>query len=453
MPLPPQIGFNPAVVERLCHESKNFNEHQKYSVLLYDEMKIKDDLVWNKHSGELIGYVNLGDPDVNFATLEKLDDIATHMLSFMVRGLCSNLKFSIGYFATRTLMSSQLFVLFWQAVSILEITCNLYIVAATGDGASINRRFINMHAGLSHNLTSDVVYRTKNLFAFESRYIYFFSDAPHLVKTSRNCLRNSGSGSCSRFMWNNDHMLWSHISALYYADLENGLHLLPKLTDAHINLNSFSVMRVDLATQVLSGTVAAVLKSFGPSDAKATALFCEMMDKFFDCFNCRNFNEEKKKRKPFLMPYTDKLDFRFDWLQNEFLAYFEDWKAKINVRPGPYTSNDRARMFISSQTYNGIKISVYSLVEVTQYLLNTGMDFVLSNKFCQDPLEEYFGKQRSMGRCSDNPTVERFGYNSNKVRINRSNQAIQGNTRGQNFHKVQRWHEVEDDPLPMKKKK
>ena len=49
----------------------------------------------------------------------------------------------------------------------------------------------------------DVIYRTKNRFATDChRYIYFFSDAPHLMKTARNCLWKSGSDKSSRFMWN-----------------------------------------------------------------------------------------------------------------------------------------------------------------------------------------------------------------------------------------------------------
>ena len=49
---------------------------------------------------------------------------------------------------------------------------------------------------------SDVVYRTKNKFAFDGRFLYYFGDAPHLIKTARNCLWKSGSDSSARFMWN-----------------------------------------------------------------------------------------------------------------------------------------------------------------------------------------------------------------------------------------------------------
>ena len=94
-------------------------------------------------------------------------------------------------------------------------------------------------------------------------------------------------------------MLWQHITALYYEDIDNGLKLLPRLTYEHINLNAYSVMRVNLAAQVLSASVASVLKTFGPLEASATAKLCEMVDGFFDCLNVRSRTEHIRKRKPF----------------------------------------------------------------------------------------------------------------------------------------------------------
>lgn len=49
-------------------------------------------------------------------------------------------------------------------------------------------------------------------------------------------------------------ILWSHLQALYKRDTEQGagLRLLPKLKFEHVNLTSFSKMRVDLAAQVSS---------------------------------------------------------------------------------------------------------------------------------------------------------------------------------------------------------
>ncbi len=80
-------------------------------------------------------------------------------------------------------------------------------------------------------------------------------------------------------MWNGCDMIWKHISVLYYADLDQGLHQLPKVTPDHINLTSFSKMKVNLAAQVLSGTVALALRRFYiDGSAEETARFCEMMN-------------------------------------------------------------------------------------------------------------------------------------------------------------------------------
>ena len=52
---------------------KDFSEIEKFWVVLFDEMKIGESLVWDKHTGELIGFVTLGDEVLNAATLDKMD--------------------------------------------------------------------------------------------------------------------------------------------------------------------------------------------------------------------------------------------------------------------------------------------------------------------------------------------------------------------------------------------
>ena len=63
-------------------------------------MKIKSNLVFDKHSGELIGYLDPGEPEKNFATIEEENNtLATHALVFYLRGIVTNLKYSFAYFA------------------------------------------------------------------------------------------------------------------------------------------------------------------------------------------------------------------------------------------------------------------------------------------------------------------------------------------------------------------
>ena len=135
----------------------------------------------------------------------------------------------------------------------------------------------------------------------------------------------------------------------------------------------------------------------------------------------------------------------------DFLAYLKNWKESADVRPGNFSKNARARMFLSWQTHEGFKITVHSVIEATKFLLAEGMEYVLTERFCQDPVEEYFGNQRKLGRRNDNPDVQSFGYHDNTIRIQRTVSCQSGNTRGRK-DRQRAWVEVTNDPLPDRKK-
>ena len=199
-----------------------------------DEMKIQENLVWDKHTGELIGYVDLGDIDLNYAKLSKVTTVASHVLVFLIRSIVNPFEFSLANFATDGISVSQIFPLLWKAISICEKS-SLKVIAVDCDGASPNRKLFQMHRHLTQdddmNPETDVTYRTRNLFSgTENRFLYFISDVPHLLKTARNCLSNSGSGKFTRYMWNDGTFLqWNHIADVFYEDQKCGLHILPKL--------------------------------------------------------------------------------------------------------------------------------------------------------------------------------------------------------------------------------
>ena len=144
----PDRGFQKGVIDILKEETDSYFDVQRYVVLLFDEMKVMANLVLDKTTGELIGFTDLGDPDLNFGVLEKVDMIVTHALAFLVRGVCTDLKFGLAHFATAGITAAQLMPLFWEAVCILETTCNLWVIATTSDGASPNRRFYRLHKPL-----------------------------------------------------------------------------------------------------------------------------------------------------------------------------------------------------------------------------------------------------------------------------------------------------------------
>jgi len=78
-----------------------------------------------------------------------------------------------------------------------------------------------------------------------------------------------------------------------FYKFDKGLNrLAPKLTDSHIYPGPFQKMKVSYASQVLSGTVAAAMKTciHGgtlPPTAETTSIFIDYMDKLFDILNSK----------------------------------------------------------------------------------------------------------------------------------------------------------------------
>ena len=67
---------------------------------------------------------------------------------------------------------------------------------------------------------------------------------------------------------------------------------------------------------------------------------------------------------------------------------------------------------MSSQFVTIITV-VRGFVEMTRFFLNQeGVKFLYSERFCQDPLEAFFGQQRAKGGHNDSPTVKQFCENS-----------------------------------------
>ena len=197
------IGFSDEVDIQLAlaADVEHCPEREKYTVIVFDEMYIKENLVYNKHTNTLVGFANLGEINSHLLKFEKslqtdtssdgLEPLAKTMMVMMVRGLCSRLKFPYIQFPCNKVTGDVLFQPFWEAVRRIEFL-GLKVVATTADGASTNRHFFRLH-----DLSSNTMpHMTENPYASEERHIYFFSDVPHLLKTVRN-----GLASNKRSLW------------------------------------------------------------------------------------------------------------------------------------------------------------------------------------------------------------------------------------------------------------
>ena len=82
----------------------------------------------HKYTHQLIGYVDLGDPQLNFSTFNDCNALASYILVFDLRGILCDFEFATAYFATKGATPYQIFPLFWDAAAILEGTCNLKFI-------------------------------------------------------------------------------------------------------------------------------------------------------------------------------------------------------------------------------------------------------------------------------------------------------------------------------------
>lgn len=71
---------------RCWNLKESYFDVQRYVFILFDEMKIMTNLALDKLTGELIEFTVLGDTYVNFVSLEKVYELATHALAFLVWG-------------------------------------------------------------------------------------------------------------------------------------------------------------------------------------------------------------------------------------------------------------------------------------------------------------------------------------------------------------------------------
>lgn len=108
---------------------------------------------------------------------------------------------------------------------------------------------------------------------------------------------------------------WKFVETFYIEDKKQPYRCAPKLTDAHIYPTNFQKMKVKLASQVLSRTVASGMQAYMSlgvlsPDAQTTIEVIEKFDKLFDILNSSEVNHPNKFKNSF-----QGLDYQNDFLE------------------------------------------------------------------------------------------------------------------------------------------
>ena len=111
-------------------------------------------------------------------------------------------------------------------------------------------------------------------------------------------------------------------------------------------------------------------------------------------------------------------------------------------------NNNNTSNTVTRQLMDNIFV-VYSFIEIVPYLLTLeGAKFLFSERFNQDNVEIFFGKQRARCGRGDNPTVQRFMYSTQAIRTTRS--LSLGSC--SNIQKRRLFHDAQELSEPLRKK-
>ena len=146
-----------------------------------------------------------------------------------------------------------------EAITRLQ-AIGLHVKVLVCDQGSNNWRFLKSFSEVSVD---------KPYFSYSGNKVCVIYDPPHLIKYIRNNLKKTG------FLHQGKPTSWEYIVKFYMLDKESDIRMAPKLTDEYIDIAMFSKMKVNLAVQVLSHSVAAditTLQGLGHSPKRPSSL-------------------------------------------------------------------------------------------------------------------------------------------------------------------------------------
>lgn len=270
-------GFPPKLLHAFKMKISSMSADDKKCAVIFDEMKLKSALKYDKHLDCIEGLEDLG------PILGKHRYAGSSALVLMIRGLKSKWKQPFGYFITgATIPSSILSKLLLQCVEkVISVGLDPKVVIC--DQGSNNMSCMYTHLGVTIN---------EPYFTHNDHRVLVIWDPPHLLKNTRNNLRNNGYSVLEHSV------SWRHIEAFYKQDSKLPVRCAPRLKQRHMDLPNFSSMHVRTACQTLSRSVAkgiGLFVSLGlmPAEAVHTAKLCENFDKLFNAFNSSNVKSSR----------------------------------------------------------------------------------------------------------------------------------------------------------------
>eukprot|EP00117_Sycon_ciliatum_P043741 scpid54974/ scgid5965/ Transposable element P transposase len=370
------------VYKEFVQSKRGRPDRSHFGVLAFDEMKIKEGLLWDSKSNELIGFVDLAEDQDDSSCTTPEDSLATHVLQFHWKSVFAPFTYPCAYFFSKSLGAHQINQIFWRGVSKLH-DFGLIVIGSICDGAAPNRKFMRENSSSTLGVGRN---------PFGDWPLFMFSDPTHLVKKLRNNLSRSGHGrGYSRTLRIGAQCLtWSQVEDVVYRERSRLLRFTP-LRKEHVNLDSFTRMRSRLAYDIFNARVEMEMMDSVPTTTVAMRQYLQRVRALIEVFGSRRKMHDP--RDALLEAFQDSV------------SWFTEWKSSC-------TNN---LDFVSLQVYEDMQMTRNALTQLITFIATdariSGMKlYLLPGRLNQDFVEGYFGLQRSIGGSSCNMTAQRYGY-------------------------------------------
>ena len=226
-------GFSDAVVAIMKEKLRAAPAAEKLCIISFDEMMVKSGLTYIRGDDMVEGFEDFG-------SLGRTSRPADHALVFMARGLRQKWKQPLGFFLSAGPTTAEVLEnLLMQCIAKLQAAG--FVVAATVCDMGTTNQELYSRLGVKPE---------EPTFVCGGKTVTALFDVPHLFKCIRNGLYKYDVEVDGKLL------SWQHIKAFYDLDSARPLRFAPKLKRSHLVLKPFKKMKVKLATQVMSRTVA-----------------------------------------------------------------------------------------------------------------------------------------------------------------------------------------------------
>lgn len=371
-------GVLDSIIDLMKVKSETLKDHERLCALSFDEIYCSQNIEIDRKLEKRVGphkTVQVG----------------------MVRGVFSKWKQPI-YFdydkpLTKEVLDESISKLFDAGFTVVSVTTDL--------GPTNSSLWSSLNIGIKDNQNCFFAHPKD-----PSLKVFVFADAPHLLKLIRNHLLDHGFEIGEIY-------IGKHYLEKLVTLNKPEINILHKVTKYHLDVKSSERQKVLPAAQVMSNKTASAIEYCGDQgflhvvDEKNSCSY----DNYKDCADLIRtvndwFDVLNSKRK------FDSNDLKCAYgvqleSQNEALTKMSELMRNLKVRDSRYKT---------APFQKGVILTNNSLQQLYTYLLENynsesfQISYLLTNRLCQDVLENFFSYIRGMGSGHDKPSALQFKY-------------------------------------------